>query len=640
MTNNDFSILLKAEIDKMNSKQNIESVISSIQNKISPIKIKIDTNSITQSIQKAIQDGCKNTPSLSPSRSSGNGTNSTISDINKKSERIGYKDSTGVYEAQIAKVQAQYERFGFTVDEVKTKLSSLRSAYDILHKAPEGEKRIAAEKRYQKELDTTKNKIVTLSTTTASPVEKITLSNKIETWLKKNTAASQEARVQLEAYLKQLESTELTKHGLKNIEQGWKKIEVAERSAGRLGKSFKDSLASGISKFKDWIGASYIVMTAIRGIRNMIKAVCDLDTALVDLKKTTTMTSSQLKDFYYSSNDTAKEMGVSTTEIINQASAWSRLGYSSAEAATKMAKYSSQFSSISPGMDTDTATDGLVSMMKAFDIGNDNPDEVLDGIMSKVNIIGNTAATSNAEIVEMMKKSSSAMKEANNSLEETIALETAAVEITRNAEMVGTAYKTVSMRLRGYDEETESYSNDIEQLSGDIADLTKTSKSPGGISLFTDESKTEYKSTYQLLKDISEIYSELDDKTQAQLLEKIAGKRQGQVVAATINNFSAAEKAMESMANSTGSANKEMAIITDSIGYKMNALKETGTGIAQNLFGRNEMKSVIDVLTKLAEAIDYVTDKFGLLSTIGMGTGLYKGIKNVGRVKLIAYPQF
>lgn len=69
--------------------------------------------------------------------------------------------------------------------------------------------------------------------------------------------------------------------------------------------------------------------------------------------------------------------------------------------------------------------------------------------MDKINIIGNTAATSNDEIVTMLQKSSSAMKEANNTLAETIALETGAVEITRNADEVGTAFKTLSMRLRG-----------------------------------------------------------------------------------------------------------------------------------------------------------------------------------------------
>ena len=50
-----------------------------------------------------------------------------------------------------------------------------------------------------------------------------------------------------------------------------------------------------------------------------------------------------------------------------------------------MAKNSAIFKTISPGMDLDTATDGLVSMMKAFDV---EANDVLDGIMSKVNIIG------------------------------------------------------------------------------------------------------------------------------------------------------------------------------------------------------------------------------------------------------------
>lgn len=81
---------------------------------------------------------------------------------------------------------------------------------------------------------------------------------------------------------------------------------------------------------------------------------------------------------------------------------------------------------------------------------------------------------------------------------------------------------TWSNRL--YDEETEELSEEYENLSGDIADLTKTEKTPGGISLFTDSSKTEYKSTYEILKEISEIYDDLTDKDQADLLSKLFGK--------------------------------------------------------------------------------------------------------------------
>ena len=61
----------------------------------------------------------------------------------------------------------------------------------------------------------------------------------------------------------------------------------------------------------------------------------------------------------------------------------------------------------------------------------------------------NSQAVSNKDIVEFLTRSSSAMKEANNTLEETVALGTAATEITRDAASVGNALKTVSMRIRG-----------------------------------------------------------------------------------------------------------------------------------------------------------------------------------------------
>ena len=77
-----------------------------------------------------------------------------------------------------------------------------------------------------------------------------------------------------------------------------------------------------------------------------------------------------------------------------------------------------------------------------FKIGAEDVDDVVDGIMSKINIIGNTRALNNSDIVEFLTRSSSAMAEANNSLEDTIALGTAAVEITRDSASVGNALKT------------------------------------------------------------------------------------------------------------------------------------------------------------------------------------------------------
>ena len=77
------------------------------------------------------------------------------------------------------------------------------------------------------------------------------------------------------------------------------------------------------------------------------------------------------------------------------------------------------------------------------------------------------------------------------------------------------AFRLVKVTV-SYDEETQEYVGGIEELSGEIADLTKTANNSSGISLFKDEDKTEYKSTTELLRDISKIYDDLTDKQQAE----------------------------------------------------------------------------------------------------------------------------
>lgn len=299
-----------------------------------------------------------------------------------------------------------------------------------------------------------------------------------------------------------------------------------------------------------------------------------------------------------------------------------------------MAKYSSHFKSISPGMNIDEATTSLVSIMKAYDIDVNN---VLDGIMSKINDIGNKFGTSNTEIAEGLKKSSAAMAAVGSSLEDNIALFTAGQEIVQDASQVGNAIRSIALRIRGYDEETEQLSNDLVDVTGKVANLTKVASNGGrGISLFTDTSQTEYKSLVTYLGEISDIWDELDQKSQNELLDKLFGKNRAQVGAAIIKNFDAVRNSIEAMGNSTGSADREMNVIMDGLDYKLNRLKETGTGIAQNLFQRDEMKSIVDRLTSFLEVIDSLTSKIGLLGTIGLGAGLFAGIKNVGRWKNVS----
>lgn len=412
--------------------------------------------------------------------------------------------------------------------------------------------------------------------------------------------------------------------------------EIDPRSEAKV-KSFFQYLSEGAKKLKSWLTDKVTIDNVIEVAQKAINMVRELDAALTDLKHTSKMTDRELSNFYLAANDTAKQMGVTTKEIIQQAAAWSRLGFSTSEAATKLAKYSSMFAAISPGMSLDTAADGLVSVMNAFKIGLEDADDVVDGILSKINIIGDTQAVNNSDIVEFLTRSSDAMAEANNTLEDTIALGTAMVEITGDAAGAGQALKAVSLRTHGYNGDAEEFIGNIEELSRKIASLTKTASTPSGISLFSDKANSQYKSTRQLLQEISEIYDQLEDHEQIQLLEALTGGENGQAVAAVLNNFDTVTASLQSMANSAGNAEAEMAVAMDSIDFKLNKVKETGTGIVQNLFGREDIKSVLDVIGTLGDRLDWLTEKLGLFGSIGLGAGLFTGIKNVGNPKMFGF---
>lgn len=550
--------------------------------------------------------------------------------LQKNLDKIQHSLNVGDYDAQIETIKKGFISLSGDANEAETHVKGLRDALQSMHDATDDNGRLNAEKSYRLELEKTDNQLTIAKAKAKEYVDVLKvqkLKNDIQDWLRKNTAATNEAKTAMTAYLNTLDDVgHVSQSSFNEAKQALDNWDTKMRVAGKLGKSFSETFKEGVKSFTSWAISSGSVMEVWNGLKNGLRTIKDLDTALVDLRKTTDATAQELEDFYYSSNETAKQLGVTTSEVINATSAWSRLGYA-IEDATTLAKNSAILASISPEMDIDTATDGLVSTLKAFKI---EAEDSLDGVISKINIIGNTQAVDNNDVVDILTRSSSAMAEANNTLEETIALGVAATEITRDADAVGTMLKTVSMRIRGYDEQLESYTDDLANLSGTIADLTKTASSPGGISLFTDETKTTYKSTYQILKDISEIYDELDDKTQAQLLEALAGKRQGQAVAAIINNFENAEKSMNSMANSAGNAMQEMEVIYDSMDYKLNQTQETATGIAQNIFGREDMKLVIDVFNDFLGLLDKATDKLGLFGTLGLGAGVFAGFKNAG----------
>lgn len=201
----------------------------------------------------------------------------------------------------------------------------------------------------------------------------------------KNTAMNAGFKRDLDDLLERLRKVD-NQVDFDNIVSEFNRLEAAVNEAGQTGLSMWDKFTKRLTSMSMSALARYFSFyDIIRYARQATETIRDLDTQLIDLRKTTAMTGQELNEFYYDANNVAKQMGVTTSEIIQQAAAWSRLGYNTKEASESMAALSSQFAQISPGMDVEKATDGLVSTMKAFHV---DVADVENEVMDKVNIIG------------------------------------------------------------------------------------------------------------------------------------------------------------------------------------------------------------------------------------------------------------
>lgn len=321
-----------------------------------------------------------------------------------------------------SQVVSSYNEYAQVLDRVKNNL-------DILSRSSKN-----AEAATKEEAKAAKESADAMNTLGRSA----TLSNNIEAWMQKNTKAAEVFGDRLRE-LKSTLSNNTDTSTLTQARVEFQKIQSEAKAAGLTTNQFATSVKNVGLQLLGLSNGYMVLRKLISIVREGVDVVVELDTALVDLQKTTTMSGTDLEAFYSDANKAAKELGVTTKDIIQSAADWSRMGFSDKVGAETMARLSAQFAAISPGVDIETASTGLLSTMKAYGI---EVEDVLDGIMSKINIVGNTAGTSNEQILSGLSNSAAAMAAMNSSLEENIALFTAAQEITQDANKVGNALRT------------------------------------------------------------------------------------------------------------------------------------------------------------------------------------------------------
>lgn len=218
------------------------------------------------------------------------------------------------------------------------------------------------------------------------------------------------------------------------------------------------------------------------------------------------------------------------------------------------------------------------------------------------------------------------MKAANNTIDETIALITAANTVVQNPDAVGTAFKTISMRIRGATTELEEAGLETEGMVQSTAKLRQEIMALSGVDIMEADGQT-FKSTYAILDELALKWKDLSDIQQATITELIAGKRQGNIISSLMNNFETARQALETSLKSSGSAMREHEKWQQSLEARINSLKASWQSLSQSFMSSNFLKAGIKVLTGFVDVIDNVINRFGVLNTTIAGFNLYRVFK-------------
>ena len=311
-----------------------------------------------------------------------------------------------------------------------------------------------------------------------------------------------------------------TVQDFEQIKKRFGEIRVLAKDAGMTGKTMSESFIGAAQKFGGWMFMTHGIMQAVRTVKQMFSNVVQLDTAMTALKRVTKETDNTYEQFFDQSSKRAVRLGATLTDTINASADFVKLGYDMSDAGN-LAEAALTYKNVGIGIeDISEASGSLVSTMKAF--GTETNDAM--NIVDKFNDVGNKYAISSQGIGEAMVRSASAMAAAGNDVDETIALITAGNEIVQDPMKMGTTLKTVSMYLRSSKVELEEAGESTEGMAESVSKLRKEllGLTNGKVDIQLDENT--YKSTYQILKELSEVWDELTDLTRASILEKIGGK--------------------------------------------------------------------------------------------------------------------
>jgi TP901 family phage tail tape measure protein len=376
------------------------------------------------------------------------------------------------------------------------------------------------------------------------------------------------------------------------------------------------------SKIKQFLGLSGATRVLRSALRDAMQTITELDATMTEMAVVTDLTVGDYWDQLPEYSKQASDLGVSINSAYKAATLYYQQGLKGNEV-TKISAETLKMAKIA-GLDAADATDKMTAALRGFNMElNEASAQRIADVYSELAAI--TAADVD-EISNAMTKTASIASSAGMEFETTAAFLSQIIETTReSAETAGTALKTVIARFQ----ELKKDPAEIGEVDGEIVDANKIETALRSVGVALRDSSGQFRELDDVFLELSSKWDGLDKNTQRYIATIAAGSRQQSRFIAMMSDYGRTQELVASANNSAGASQKQFEKTTESLGYKIERLKNAWHEFTMGIMNSALLKTGIDILSKFLEIVNKATSALD-----GVGGSLTKIISVVAVFKL------
>lgn len=349
--------------------------------------------------------------------------------------------------------------------------------------------------------------------------------------------------------------------------------------------------------------------------KETIPELIELDNILSKISKTSNLSNQQLKELENTALDTASKYGKSATDYLTDVLKMYQAGF---ENAREMAELS-LLTQAAGDMVSNSANDYLIATNAAYNYKGSV--EELNKVLDSQNYITNNTNVSMQDMAAATSEAASIASQYGVKIDELSALIAVATSKTRESgSEVGTALKSIFIALQ--DAASQPVTDAFESVGISMTKIINGS--------------TQLKTPIELLAELSAVFNKLPegDANRTKILADIGRDYHADTLSAILSDWKAYESMLDLYSQGWGSAAEEAGKSAGNIEGSLNRLRNTWTDTAKNIINSDAILTVVKALNKLLAVIHSITEKIGSLGTIGLGAGLFAGVKNTGKCRM------